>query len=344
MQEKRVVDTSNRRPPLHILLAAPRGFCAGVDRAIQIVELALAKYGAPVYVRHEIVHNRFVVDALKAKGAVFVDELDEIPPTSQPVIFSAHGVAKAVVEDAQRRNVFALDATCPLVYKVHIEAQRHHLEGREIVLVGHKGHPEGEGTMGQLPEGAVRLIETAADARAFVPRDPDKLAFVTQTTLSVDDTAEIVAILNDRFPGIAGPMKEDICYATTNRQAAVKTIAPRLDCLLVIGAPNSSNSVRLVEVAERAGCTNALLIQRASDLPWTRLEGVRTLGITAGASAPEQLVNEVIDTLKTRYEVSIEVVSTATENIAFNVPRELRDVRAPGSTSSLAAEKPARPM
>jgi 4-hydroxy-3-methylbut-2-enyl diphosphate reductase len=343
MQETRV-DTSGRRPPLHILLAAPRGFCAGVDRAIQIVELALAKYGAPVYVRHEIVHNRFVVDALKAKGAVFVDELDEIPPTSQPVIFSAHGVAKAVVEDARNRNVFALDATCPLVYKVHIEAQRHHLEGREIILVGHKGHPEVEGTMGQLPEGAVRLIETAVDARAFVPKDPAKLAFVTQTTLSVDDTAEIVAILNERFPGIAGPMKEDICYATTNRQAAVKTIATRLDCLLVIGAPNSSNSVRLVEVAERAGCANAMLIQRASDLPWPRLEGVRTLGITAGASAPEQLVNEVIDALKARFDVRIEVVSTATENIAFNVPRELRDVRAPGSTSSLAAEKPARPM
>lgn len=332
------------RPRLDVLLAAPRGFCAGVDRAIHIVELALAKYGAPVYVRHEIVHNRFVVDALKAKGAVFVDELDEIPPTSQPVIFSAHGVAKAVVEDARSRNMFALDATCPLVYKVHIEAQRHHLEGREIILVGHKGHPEVEGTMGQLPAGAVRLIESAAEARAFTPKDPAKLAYVTQTTLSVDDTAEIVAILNERFPGIAGPMKEDICYATTNRQAAVKAIAPRLDCLLVIGAPNSSNSVRLVEVAARAGCANAVLIQRAGDLPWPRLAGVRTLGITAGASAPEQLVNEVIDALKTRFDVHIDIVSTATENIAFNVPRELRDVRAPGSTSSLAAEKPARPM
>jgi 4-hydroxy-3-methylbut-2-enyl diphosphate reductase len=337
-------DSLERLPQLRVLLAAPRGFCAGVDRAIQIVELALAKYGAPVYVRHEIVHNRFVVDALRAKGAVFVDELDQIPPTSQPVIFSAHGVAKAVVEDAKNRNVFALDATCPLVYKVHIEAQRHHLEGREIILVGHKGHPEVEGTMGQLPDGAVRLIETAADARAFVPKDPAKLAFVTQTTLSVDDTAEIVAILTERFPGIAGPMKEDICYATTNRQAAVKAIAPGLDCLLVIGAPNSSNSVRLVEVAERAGCTNALLIQRGTDLPWPRLEGIRTLGITAGASAPEQLVNEVIDALRTRFDVSIEVVSTATENIAFNVPRELRDVRAPGSTSSLAAQKPTRPV
>jgi 4-hydroxy-3-methylbut-2-enyl diphosphate reductase len=259
------------------------------------------------------------------------------------VIFSAHGVAKAVVQDAKHRNMFALDATCPLVYKVHIEAQRHFLEGREIVLVGHKGHPEVEGTMGQLPDGAVRLIETAADARAFTPIDGAKLAFVTQTTLSVDDTAEIVAILNERFPGIAGPMKEDICYATTNRQAAVKAIAPNLDCLLVIGAPNSSNSVRLVEVAERAGCTNSVLIQRASDMPWHRLDGARTVGITAGASAPEQLVNEVVDALRSRFDVSVEIVSTATESIAFNVPRELRDVRAPGSTSSLA-EKPAGSM
>ncbi len=331
-------------PRLDVLLAAPRGFCAGVDRAIQIVELALAKYGAPVYVRHEIVHNRFVVDALKAKGAVFVDELSDIPATSQPVIFSAHGVAKAVVEDAKHRNMFALDATCPLVYKVHIEAQRHFLEGREIILVGHKGHPEVEGTMGQLPDGAVRLIETAAGARSFQPKDPTRLAFVTQTTLSVDDTAEIVTILNERFPGIAGPMKEDICYATTNRQAAVKAIAPKLDCLLVIGAPNSSNSVRLVEVAERAGCTNAALIQRAADMPWQRLDGVRTLGITAGASAPEQLVNEVIDALKTRFDVHVDIVSTATENIAFNVPRELRDVRTPGSTSSLSPQKPAQPV
>lgn len=331
-------------PRLDVLLAAPRGFCAGVDRAIQIVELALAKYGAPVYVRHEIVHNRFVVDALKAKGAVFVDELSDIPPTSQPVIFSAHGVAKSVVEDAKHRNMFALDATCPLVYKVHIEAQRHFLEGREIILVGHNGHPEVEGTMGQLPDGAVRLIETAADARAFQPKDPAKLAYVTQTTLSVDDTSEIVTILTARFPAIAGPMKEDICYATTNRQAAVKAIAPQLDCLLVIGAPNSSNSVRLVEVAERAGCTNAALIQRAAEMPWPRLDGIRTLGITAGASAPEQLVNEVIDALKTRFDVHIDIVSTATENIAFNVPRELRDVRAPGSTSSLAPQKPAQPV
>lgn len=336
----RTQDTLTNLPKLTVLLAAPRGFCAGVDRAIQIVELALAKYGPPVYVRHEIVHNRFVVESLKAKGAVFVDELDEIPTTNQPVIFSAHGVARAIMEDARNRNMFALDATCPLVFKVHLEAQRHHAEGREIILVGHKGHPEVEGTMGQLPEGAVRLIETAAEARTFRPRDPAKLAFVTQTTLSVDDTAEIVGILNDRFPGISGPVKEDICYATTNRQAAVKAIAPRLDCLLVIGAPNSSNSVRLVEVAERAGCANAALIQRGSEIPWDRLQGVRTLGITAGASAPEQLVNEVIDALRTRFDVSVDLVTTASESIAFNVPRELRDVREAGSSSSLAA-KPA---
>ena len=327
------------KPRLDVLLAAPRGFCAGVDRAIQIVELALAKYGAPVYVRHEIVHNRFVVEALKAKGAVFVDELDEIPKTDQPVIFSAHGVPKSVVEAAKSKNMFALDATCPLVFKVHLEAQRHFAEGREIVLIGHAGHPEVEGTMGQLPEGAVRLIQTADDARSYMPADPGKLAVVTQTTLSVDDTAEMVAILNERFPGIAGPMKEDICYATTNRQAAVKAIAPKLDCLFVLGAPNSSNSVRLVEVAERAGCRSSVLIQRAADIPWERLQGARTLGLTAGASAPEQLINEVIDALKDRFDVAIETVTTANENIAFNVPRELRDVRAPGSTSSLAAER-----
>ncbi len=332
-------DQLTNKPRLDVLLAAPRGFCAGVDRAIQIVELALAKYGAPVYVRHEIVHNRFVVEALKAKGAVFVDELDQIPETVQPVIFSAHGVARSVVEAAKNRNMFALDATCPLVFKVHVEAQRHQSEGRDIVLVGHAGHPEVEGTMGQLPDGSVHLVQTAADAEAFTPRDPAKLAYVTQTTLSVDDTAEIVGILNRRFPAIAGPMKEDICYATTNRQAAVKSIAPRIDCLLVIGAPNSSNSVRLVEVAERAGCATSVLIQRAADIPWPRIEGARAVGITAGASAPEQLVNEVVDALKARYDVRLETVTTANETIAFNVPRELRDVRAPGQTSSLAAER-----
>ena len=332
-------DTFTMRPRLDVLLAAPRGFCAGVDRAIQIVELALAKFGPPVYVRHEIVHNRYVVDCLKAKGAVFVDELDEIPPTGQPVIFSAHGVPRSVVDAAKGRNLFALDATCPLVFKVHLEAQRHHGEGREIVLIGHAGHPEVEGTMGQLPAGAVTLIETASDARAFEPRDPQRLAYVTQTTLSVDDTAEMVAILIERFPCIAGPVKEDICYATTNRQAAVKAMAPRLDALLVIGAPNSSNSLRLVEVAERGGCPCAVLIERAAGIPWKDLQGARTLGITAGASAPETLVEEVLDALRERYEINVEIVTTATERIAFNVPRELRDQAAPSTALLSAGER-----
>ncbi|MFN3869069.1 MAG: 4-hydroxy-3-methylbut-2-enyl diphosphate reductase [Hyphomicrobiaceae bacterium] len=313
-----------QRPPLRILLAAPRGFCAGVDRAIQIVELALAKYGAPVYVRHEIVHNKYVVDTLRTKGAIFVEELDEIPPTSQPVIFSAHGVAKSVPAAAASRNMFVLDATCPLVFKVHFEAERHHREGREIVLIGHAGHPEVDGTMGQLPDGAVRLVETVADAETFEPRDAGKLAYVTQTTLSLDDTAAIVAVLSQRFPQIVGPHKEDICYATTNRQNAVKRIAPDIDCLFVVGAPNSSNSLRLVEVGERAGCARARLIQRASDIDWNDLEGARTIGITAGASAPEVLVDEVIAAIATRFAPTVEVVSTAEERIAFNIPRELR--------------------
>jgi 4-hydroxy-3-methylbut-2-enyl diphosphate reductase len=317
-------DRRLKRPPLTLYLAAPRGFCAGVDRAIQIVELALAKYGAPVYVRHEIVHNRFVVDSLKAKGAVFVEELGDIPETDQPVIFSAHGVAKAVPAAARARNLFVLDATCPLVSKVHIEAAHHHEQGLEIVLIGHAGHPEVAGTMGQLPEGAVSLVETAAQARAFAPRDPGRLAFVTQTTLSVDDTAEIVGVLKERFPGIVGPHKEDICYATTNRQAAVKAIAPRVACLLVVGSPQSSNSLRLVEVATRAGCPTAMLIEGAADIPWQSVEGVDSIGVTAGASAPESLVEEVIEAFKARYEVALEVVTTATERIAFNVPRELR--------------------
>jgi 4-hydroxy-3-methylbut-2-en-1-yl diphosphate reductase len=317
-------DQGLKRPPLTLYLAAPRGFCAGVDRAIQIVELALAKYGAPVYVRHEIVHNRFVVESLKAKGAVFVEELADIPQTSQPVIFSAHGVAKAVPEAARARNLFVLDAVCPLVSKVHIEAARHHEEGQEIILIGHSGHPEVVGTMGQLPQGAVRLVETVADARAFTPVNPDRLAFVTQTTLSVDDTAEIVAVLKDRFPNIVGPHKEDICYATTNRQAAVKVIAPRIACLLVVGSPQSSNSLRLVEVATRAGCPQAMLIERAKDIPWAALGELGSVGITAGASAPEALVDEVIDAFKRRFDVTLEVVTTATESIAFNVPRELR--------------------
>ncbi len=316
------------RPPLRVLLAAPRGFCAGVDRAIQIVELALSKFGAPVYVRHEIVHNRFVVDSLKAKGAVFVEEIDEIPDTAQPVIFSAHGVAKSVPQAARLRNLFVLDATCPLVFKVHNEAARHHLEGHQIVMIGHTGHPEVVGTMGQLPAGAIELIETEAEASAFTPRDPAKLAYVTQTTLSVDDTSAIVAVLKSRFPAISGPAKEDICYATTNRQTSVKAIADQVEALLVVGAPNSSNSQRLVEVAEREGCRKAYLVQRAADIPWQQLGTITTLGVTAGASAPEQLVNEVIDAFRTRYAVTVEVVATAQENIAFNVPRELRDTPA----------------
>jgi 4-hydroxy-3-methylbut-2-enyl diphosphate reductase len=317
------------KPPLHVLMAAPRGFCAGVDRAIQIVELALAKYGAPVYVRHEIVHNRFVVDTLRTKGAVFVEDLHQIPDDGQPVIFSAHGVAKSVPAAAKARNMFVLDATCPLVYKVHNEAQRHHELGYDIVLIGHAGHPEVVGTMGQLPDGAIRLIETADDARTFTPRDPSRLAYVTQTTLSVDDTAELITILKARFPDIVGPAKEDICYATTNRQAAVKAIAPRIEALLVVGAPNSSNSMRLVEVAERAGCRVSALVQRATDIPWDRLDGISALGISAGASAPEELVTEVVDALRTRFDVTVDVVVTAEERIAFNIPRELRDMLPP---------------
>lgn len=312
------------KPALQILLAAPRGFCAGVDRAIQIVEQALAKFGAPVYVRHEIVHNRYVVESLKAKGAIFVKELDEIPETGQPVIFSAHGVAKSVPAAAGARNMFVIDATCPLVSKVHMEAARHHEQGRDMVLVGHAGHPEVVGTMGQLPAGAIHLIETVADAEAYAPADASKLAYVTQTTLSLDDTADIVAVLKRRFPGIAGPVKEDICYATTNRQHAVKAIAPRLDALIVVGGPHSSNSLRLVEVAERAGTPVSVLVERAADIPWQRLDGIATLGITAGASAPEVLVDEIVDAFKARYDVSVDVVTTREENVVFNVPRQLR--------------------
>ena len=316
------------KPHLTILLAAPRGFCAGVDRAIQIVELALQKYGAPVYVRHEIVHNKFVVDELRAKGAVFVDELDEIPETDQPVIFSAHGVAKSVPAAAQARNMFYLDATCPLVTKVHREAERHHEAGHHILLIGHEGHPEVIGTMGQLPPGAVSLIETVADAEAFEAPGGRGLAYATQTTLSVDDTAEVVAALKRRFPEIAGPRKQDICYATTNRQEAVSAIAQRADAMIVVGAPNSSNSQRLVEVGERAGCDTSMLVQRAADIPWERFGGVSTLGISAGASAPEVLVQEIIDAFRDRFDVTLEEVEVAREEIAFNVPRQLRDVAA----------------
>ena len=322
------VPTQNPRPPLTILVAAPRGFCAGVDRAIKIVELALKKFGAPVYVRHEIVHNRHVVESLKAKGAIFVEELDEIPETKASVIFSAHGVPKSVPAAAQARNMFYLDATCPLVSKVHVEARTHYDEGLEIVLIGHAGHPEVIGTFGQLPMGAATLVETTQSAQQFAPRDPDRLAYITQTTLSVDDTAAIVSILKMRFPNIVGPRKEDICYATTNRQAAAKVIAPRCDALIVVGAPNSSNSLRLVEVAERAGCPKALLVQQATDIPWLDLKGIATLGVTAGASAPELLVNEILDAFRARFDVTVESVVTTEERIAFNVPRELREAGA----------------
>ncbi|WP_421865135.1 4-hydroxy-3-methylbut-2-enyl diphosphate reductase [Parvibaculum sp.] len=310
------------KPPLTLLLASPRGFCAGVDRAIQIVELAIEKYGPPVYVRHEIVHNRYVVEELERKGAIFVEELDEVPAGAK-VIFSAHGVPKSVPEEAQSRELFFLDATCPLVSKVHVEAERLHERGLEILLIGHAGHPEVIGTMGQLPDGAVSLIETVADAEALQPRDPEKIAFVTQTTLSVDDTAEIVAVLRRRFPSIAGPHKEDICYATTNRQEAVKSIAPKVDAMLVIGAPNSSNSMRLVEVAERAGCAYAALVQRASDIDWAALGTPKTLGLTAGASAPEILVEEVIDAFRQHFSVTVEMTSVRRESVQFKLPRAL---------------------
>ena len=310
--------------PLTLYLAAPRGFCAGVDRAIKIVELALQKWGAPVYVRHEIVHNKYVVDGLRAKGAVFVEELDECP-VDRPVIFSAHGVPKSVPAAAEARQMIAVDATCPLVTKVHNEAARHSEAGLQMVMIGHAGHPETVGTMGQLPEGEVLLVETVEDVDALNVRDPAKLAYITQTTLSVDDTAGIVAALNTRFPNILGPHKEDICYATTNRQAAVKAIAGKIDALLVIGAPNSSNSLRLVEVGRAAGCAYAQLVQRASEIDWRALEGIRSLGVTAGASAPEELVNEVIEAFRARFAVTVELVETAQENIEFKVPRLLRE-------------------
>ena len=316
------------KPPLTILLAAPRVFCHGVVRAIDLVERALALYGATVYVRHEIVHNKFVVDDLKSKGAIFVKELDEIPDGDWPVVFSAHGVPKSVPAAATARHMFQIDATCPLVTKVHMEAQRHHAEGLDIILIGHKGHPEVIGTMGQLPPGAVTLIDTAADAEALQVRDPAKLAFVTQTTLSVDDTKDVIAVLQRRFPLIKGPFKEDICYATTNRQEAVKAIANRIDALLVVGAPNSSNSKRLVEVGVKNGTARGLLVQRASELEWSTLQGLTTIGLTAGASAPELLVSEVIDAFRAHYDVTVEKVTLRDENVSFKLPRELRDVPA----------------
>ena len=310
-------------PPLTIYLAAPRGFCAGVDRAIKIVEMAIEKWGAPIYVRHEIVHNKFVVDGLRAKGAVFVEELSECPD-DRPVIFSAHGVPKVVPAEAARRELIFVDATCPLVSKVHIEAARHNENGLQIVMIGHEGHPETIGTMGQLPNGEVLLVETPDDVATLKVRDPAALAFVTQTTLSVDDTADVIAALQARFPEIKGPHKEDICYATTNRQEAVKAMAEKAQAMLVVGAPNSSNSKRLVEVGKRAGCDYAQLVQRATEIDWRALQGISTLGITAGASAPEVLVNEVIEAFQARFDVTVEQVETATENVEFKVPRVLR--------------------
>ncbi|MEP6019874.1 MAG: 4-hydroxy-3-methylbut-2-enyl diphosphate reductase [Paracoccaceae bacterium] len=312
------------KPALTLYLAAPRGFCAGVDRAIKIVEMALGKWGAPVYVRHEIVHNKFVVDDLRDKGAVFVEELDECPD-DRPVIFSAHGVPKAVPAAAAKREMVFVDATCPLVSKVHIEAARHSDNGLQMIMIGHEGHPETIGTMGQLPDGEVLLVETVKDVETVEVRDPEQLAYVTQTTLSVDDTADIVAALNARFPAIVGPHKEDICYATTNRQEAVKAMAPKCDAILVVGAPNSSNSKRLVEVGARAGCKYAQLVQRAADIDWRALQGIKSIGITAGASAPEILINEVVDAFSAHYDVRVEKVETAVENVEFKVPRVLRE-------------------
>jgi 4-hydroxy-3-methylbut-2-en-1-yl diphosphate reductase len=311
------------KPPLTLYLAAPRGFCAGVDRAIKIVELALEKWGAPVFVRHEIVHNKFVVDGLRALGAVFVEDLDDVP-LNRPVIFSAHGVPKAVPAAAQARNMVYVDATCPLVSKVHIEAERHYDAGLQMIMIGHAGHPETIGTMGQLPEGAILLVETESDVANLRVTDAQSLAYITQTTLSVDDTKAIVAALKQRFPAIKGPHKEDICYATTNRQASVKAIAGKIDALLVIGAPNSSNSQRLVEVGRAAGCAYAQLVQRATDIDWRALEGIGAVGITAGASAPEILVNEVIAAFEERFTTTVELAETTREAVEFKVPRILR--------------------
>ncbi len=316
------------KPPLTIRLCGPRGFCAGVDRAIQIVVLALKSYGAPVYVRHEIVHNRYVVEGLEAKGAVFVEELNEIPEEhrAQPVVFSAHGVPKSVPEDASARNLFYLDATCPLVSKVHKQAMRHNKLGRHVVLIGHAGHPEVIGTMGQLPEGSVSLIETIEDADVYVPTDPDNLGYVTQTTLSVDDTAGVIARLQERFPNLTAPSADSICYATTNRQEVVKQAAPGCDLFIIVGAPNSSNSRRLVEVALRAGATKSLLVQRASELNWDEIGPISTLGLSAGASAPEVIVNEIIEAFRSRFDAKVELAETVQENEHFLVNRELRNI------------------
>jgi 4-hydroxy-3-methylbut-2-enyl diphosphate reductase len=316
--------TATERAFKEILLANPRGFCAGVERAIQVVDKALDKYGAPVYVRHEIVHNRFVVEGLEKRGAVFVEELDEVP-SDAVVVFSAHGVPKWVPEEAQRREQFYLDATCPLVSKVHVEAERHYRNGRQIVMIGHAGHPEVIGTMGQLPDGAITLIENTEQADALEVPDPENLAFITQTTLSVDDTAEIVDTLVRRFPTIHRPHKEDICYATTNRQAAVKEIASRCDVVLVVGAQNSSNSKRLVEVAEKAGCPKAILVPRAAELDWSLVDGAGMIGLTAGASAPDVLVEEVLEAFRSRYDVQVREVDGVREEVVFRLPRALLD-------------------
>lgn len=328
LEPETLVMTTSALPKLRVLKAAPRGFCAGVVRAIDIVELALEKYGAPVYVRHEIVHNRYVVEDLEEKGAIFVEELDEVPGGDHPVIFSAHGVPKDIPADAERRNLFYLDATCPLVSKVHMEAERHHFCGRHIILIGHSGHPEVIGTMGQLPDGAIQLIETIEDAETFEPTNPNDMAWITQTTLSVDDTAGIVAALERRFPDIVGPNRQDICYATTNRQEAVKSLAGDCDAILVVGAPNSSNSMRLVEVAQKLGCERSMLVQRASEINWTAFQGIKTLGVTAGASAPEVLVEEVIAAFSERYEIEVETIVTREESVSFKLPRALRQVAA----------------
>jgi 4-hydroxy-3-methylbut-2-enyl diphosphate reductase len=308
--------------PLTVLLAGPRGFCAGVDRAIEIVEKSIEKFGAPVYVRHEIVHNKYVVDELRGKGAVFVEELDEVPEGS-PVVFSAHGVPKSVPAEAEQRNMIHVDATCPLVTKVHVDARRHDKDGQTVILIGHAGHPEVVGTLGQLSAGKIVLVENIEQVNSLTIADPDNLAFVTQTTLSVDDTAEIVRALQKRFPNIEAPRKEDICYATTNRQAAVKTLAPDCDAFIVIGAPNSSNSNRLAEVAQATGCPKSILIERAADLDMEWVDGAETLGITAGASAPELLVQELIAALKEEFDVTVREVAVTTEDVHFSLPRTL---------------------
>jgi 4-hydroxy-3-methylbut-2-enyl diphosphate reductase len=324
-EDSPAVAVNPEKQPLQVLLCSPRGFCAGVVRAIESVERALAIYGPPVYVRHEIVHNRYVVEGLRKKGAVFVEELSEVPDDGAPVIFSAHGVPRPVPEEAARRNMLAFDATCPLVTKVHREAEIHHRRGREIVLIGHARHPEVVGTMGQLPAGSISLVEDEEDVDAFVPRDDKSLAYVTQTTLSVQDTQHLVDRLKARFPHIVGPHKEDICYATTNRQEAVRRVAPLVDAMVVVGAPNSSNSQRLKEVAEKCGCPFAVLVQRAADIDWARFAHVQRLGVTAGASAPEVLVEEVLDAFADRYELSVETVSAAQEDMFFPLPRPLRE-------------------